>query len=363
MSASMTKLSAPARRVFGAMPDGAPVELVEIANGRGMRASVITLGAGLQALTAPDRAGRFADIILGHDSVAPYVETPFYLGASIGRFSNRIAGGVFMLDGKRYDLVKSDGAHTLHGGAVGYDKVLWRIEQAGPSSVTLAYSSPDGEQGFPGALEARVTYRLTEENELAVMYEARTDALTVVGLTQHAYFNLGGADSGRTILAHRLTVDADAFTPVDAGLIPTGEIRAVAGTAFDFRQPKEVGAHLSDGDDEQLRRGRGYDHNFVLRGGRARDPKFAARLEEPVSGRVLEIFTTEPGLQFYSGNFLDGRLIGKGGAPYQRNDGLCLEPQQFPDAPNQPGFPSARLNPGETYRHLSLYRFSTAPMR
>jgi aldose 1-epimerase len=344
------------------MPDGGPVEIVEIANGRGMRASAITLGGGLQALTAPDRAGRFADVILGHDSVAPYVETPFYLGASIGRFANRIANAAFALDGRRHELVRSDGAHTLHGGAMGYDKVLWRIEQIEGASVTFAHSSPDGEQGFPGALEARVTYRLTEENELAVLYEASTDAPTVVGLTQHAYFNLSGADSGRTILAHRLTIAADAFTPVDPGMIPTGEIRAVAGTPFDFRQAKQVGAHLRDGRDEQLRRGRGYDHNFVLRGGPARDPKFAARLEDPVSGRVLEILTTEPGLQFYTGNFLDGRLIGKGGVTYRQSDGLCLEPQQFPDAPNQPSFPSARLNPGETYRHVSLYRFSTSPI-
>ncbi len=350
------------RRQFGTMPDGSPVDIVEITNGRGMRASVITLGAGLQALTAPDRAGRFADIILGHDNVAPYVETPFYLGASIGRFSNRIANGAFMLDGKRYELVKSDGPHTLHGGAYGYDKVVWRIERLEPSSVTLVHASPDGEQGFPGALEARVTYELTDENELNVTYQARTDAPTYVGLTQHSYFNLSGADSGRTILAHRLTVAADAFTPVDAGLIPTSEIRQVAGTPFDFRQPKQIGTHLRDGRDEQLRRGRGYDHNFVLRGGPARDPKFAARLEDPVSGRVLEIHTTEPGLQFYSGNFLDGRLIGKGGISYRQSDGLCLEPQQFPDAPNQPGFPSARLNPGETYAHVSVYRFSTSPI-
>ncbi|MES1156761.1 MAG: aldose epimerase family protein [Alphaproteobacteria bacterium] len=343
--------------LFDRLGDGASVEAVDIVAGA-LTARVITLGACVQSLTAPDREGRPADIVLGHENIAPYVEIPLYLGCTVGRYANRIAGGRFVLDGKTYELVKSDGPNTLHGGMKGFDKVLWRIESAAPDRVTLVYASPDGDQGFPGACEARVTYTLTSQNEMIVTCEATTDKPTIVNMTHHGYFNLAGATSGECILDHDLTIAADAFTPCNDVAIPTGELRAVAGTPFDFREPRRIGAHIDDAD-EQIEKGRGYDHNFVLCKGRTPQPEFAARLSEPRSGRVMDILTTEPGLQFYSGNFLDGRLIGKGGVRYPHRAALCLEPQLFPDTPNQPAFGSARLAPGETYRHVSIFKFSS----
>ncbi|HVZ99171.1 MAG TPA: aldose epimerase family protein [Caulobacterales bacterium] len=349
-------MSAGVVTVFGETPDGAPVEAVEVAAGA-LRVRVLALGACVQSLSAPDRTGAVDDIVFGHDDVRPYVETPLYVGATMGRFANRIADGRFTLDGRAYELVKSDGANTLHGGMRGFDKVMWRIESAAADRVTLLYLSPDGDQGFPGAVEARVTYALDAENRMVTTFDARTDAPTVVSMTNHCYFNLDGVQSGETMLRHRLTIDAEAYTPVNDAIIPTGEIRAVAGTPFDFRAPREIGERI-EADDPQLKLGHGYDHNFVLRGGASIAPKFAARVEAPRSGRVLELFTTEPGLQLYSGNFLDGSLVGKGGARYVRRGAFCLEPQEFPDAPNQPAFPSARLDPGELYRHVSVYKFS-----
>lgn len=349
-----------ARRPFGKTPDGVPVEAVEIAGGR-LSARILTYGGALQSLIAPDRGGRGGDVVLGHDTVEPYVQTPMFLGGLMGRYANRIARGAFTIDGKTYQAPLNDGPNTLHGGR-GFDKRHWRIEEAQASRVVLSYLSADGEEGFPGALKVTASYTLTEADELIIAFEAETDAPTIVSLTSHAYFNLGGVASGRSVLGHRLTMAADYFTPVNSSSIPTGDLRAVAGTPFDFREATSIGARVREAGDEQIRIGRGYDHNFVLRGGASAAPKFAARLEDPVSGRVMELLTTEPGLQFYSGNFLDGTLLGKDGVLYRQSDALCLEPQHFPDSPNKPAFPSPRLDPGQIYRQTSIYRFSTSPI-
>jgi aldose 1-epimerase len=360
---SSEALAADARRMtFGALADGRAVEAVELSNSRGVSARVIAYGATLQALHAPDREGRSEDIVLGHDTLEPYVATPNYFGSTIGRYANRIAGGRFTLDGRAYTLAQNNGPNALHGGLNSFDRVLWRIERvrSGPvASVTLAYRSVDGEEGYPGALDVRVTYALNEENELSISYEARTDRATIVNLTNHSFFNLAGARSSRSALDQRLAIHADAFTPVDADLIPTGEIRSVANTVFDFRQTRVIGERVREASDEQIRLGRGYDHNWVLAMAPAPAPRLAARLEDPVSGRVLELLTTEPGVQFYTGNFLDGTHVGKGGLLYRQGDGVCLEPQRFPNSPNEPTFPSARLDRGEVYRQVSVFRLST----
>lgn len=344
--------------IFGRMPDGAGVHAIELANKVGMRARVLTLGASLQMLTAPDRSGSYDDILLGHDALDPYVTTPHFMGAIVGRYANRIAGARFVLGGVQYALNANENGNALHGGAAGFDKAIWRIAAQDARTVTLSLSSADGDQGFPGALEAQATYALGEaDNSLTLVLEARCDQRTVVSLAPHGYFNLAGAASAETILSHVLTLAADAYTAVDAALIPTGEIRSVEGSPFDFRTPRAIGAGIADAD-PQLSLTRGYDHNFVLRGGKLADPRFAVRVHDPRSGRVMELCTTEPGLQFYSGNFLDGSLTGKGGAIYRRGAGLCLEPQHFPNAPNEPAFPSAELRPGDLYRHETIYRFS-----
>jgi aldose 1-epimerase len=297
-------------------------------------------------------------VILGFDSFEPYLKGSPYFGSLIGRYGNRIGGGQFRLDGRVYTLPKNDGPNTLHGGERGFDKVVWTAREVagkdGPA-VELSYLSPDGDQGFPGTLRARVTYTLTEANELRIAYEATTDKPTVVNLTNHAYFNLAGPGGG-DILSHLLFVDADRFTPVGPGLIPTGELHGVAGTPFDFRTPTPIGARIA-AKDAQLELAGGYDHNYVLNG-EAGTLRLVARVSEPGSGRVLEVLTTEPGIQFYSGNFLDGSVVGKGGRAYKHRYGFCLETQHFPDSPNQPGFPSTVLRPGETYSTTTIYRFS-----
>lgn len=349
-----------ARAVFGVTPEGETVERIELSNDRGMSVGLLGLGASLHGLTAPDREGRFADVVLGHDHLGPYVDQPHFMGACVGRYANRIAGGRFQLDGRAYDITRNEGANSLHGGVRGLDKAVWRTLSADRTSVVFSHLSPDGDQGFPGAMTITAAYRLSPDtDELTLTLEARSDAPTVVSLAPHGYFNLAGAGGGRDVLDHELTVAADAFTPVDDGLIPTGEVRPVAGGPFDFRRPGRIGARIRDGREPQLRIGRGYDHNYVLNKGRTPEPEFAARLADPGSGRVMEILTTEPGMQFYSGNFLTGELTGKGEAFYRQGDGLCLEPQNFPDAPNQPHFPGARLDPGQTYRHVTVWRFST----
>jgi aldose 1-epimerase len=349
------------REPFGTTADGTVVEAVTLSSGQGISARVITYGATLQSLLLPDRTGRLDDVVLGYSDLTGYLTRPQYFGATVGRFANRIAGAEFSLDGTTYSLAANDSANSLHGGRVGFDKVVWTIAEiaSGPvASVTLTYVSPDGEEGYPGTLSVSVTYSLDETGVLTTSYVATTDKPTIVNLTHHSLFNLAGVESDRSVLDQRLMINADAYTPVDAGLIPTGELRDVAGTPFDFRDSHEIGARIRDASDPQIVIGRGYDHNFVLNGGATETPKLAARMEDAASGRVLELFTTEPGLQVYSGNFLDGTVAGKGEHIYRQGDGLALEPQLFPDAPNQPAFPSARLDPADTYRQTSYYRFS-----
>lgn len=347
------------RESFGRLPDGQQVELFTLTNAHGVQVKVITYGGIVMALEVPDRTGTLADVVLGYDNLEQYLEDSPYFGAIVGRYGNRIAGGGFTLDGVTFTLATNDGRNHLHGGIRGFDKVVWRGEPVRDQhavGVQLRYLSQDGEEGYPGRLDAVVTYRLTDADELRIDYEATTDRPTIVNLTHHSYFNLAGQGSG-DILGHLLQINADRFTPVDAELIPTGELRSVEGTPFDFRRPTAVGAHINLAD-EQLRNGRGYDHNFVLNSG-GDSLALAATVYEPTTGRVMEVFTTEPGIQFYSGNFLDGHHVGKKGNAYHYRTGFCLEAQHFPDSPNKPGFPSVVLRPGQVYRQTTIYRFST----
>ncbi len=350
-----------ARAPFGAMPDGSPIEVVTLQNGHGVSARVINYGAILQSLTVPDRNGKKADIVLGYAALGDYLAKPNFFGATVGRYANRIANGSFELDGTRYQLALNNGPNTLHGGRVGFDKVVWNIlnVSGGPTaSVTLGYTSADGEEGFPGALTVTATYSLNEMNELSLTYAATTTKSTIVNLTNHSFFNLDGEGSVNDVLGERMMINADAITPIDKALIPMGEIRPVAGTPFDFRMLTAIGDHIRDGSDPQIVFGKGYDHNFVLRGAAHGAPRLAVRVEDPRSGRVLEMLTDQPGLQIYTGNFLDGSAIGVSKHAYRQSDGLAMEPQLFPDTPNHPEFGSARLDPGQTYRNLIVYRFS-----
>jgi aldose 1-epimerase len=360
---SQSAMGADAKRVsFGELKDGRKIEAVELSNTNGMSARVITLGATLQALSAPDKQGKSGDVVLGYRTAAEYLAKPQYFGVTVGRYANRIAKGKFALDGKTYTLALNDGPNHLHGGTNGFDKVVWQIDSTksgSPASVVMSYTSPDGEEGFPGALKVTATYSLSDKNELSIDYRATTDKPTIVNITNHSYFNLAGEAGTADVLGHRLMLAAEAFTPVDSTLIPTGEKKSVAGTPFDFRKPTLIGARVRDGRDEQMRYGRGYDHNFVVNGA-AGTMRLAARVEDPSSGRVMELLTTAPGVQFYSGNFLDGTSVGKSGRIYRQGDALCLEPQVFPDAPNQKDFPSARLDPGKTYSNSMILRFTTA---
>ena len=352
------------RESFGALADGTKVEAVVLTNGHGMRVRILAWGALVQELTAPGKDGP-EDVVLGYDGMEGYLKASNYFGASVGRYANRIGGGRFTLEGKPYQLSVNDGPNALHGGVHGFDKHLWTITEVkanrDDATVTLTYVSPDGEEGYPGTMSASATYRLTESNELSIEYRATTDAPTIVNLTNHSYFNLAGASSGVSILDQVLTIPADTYTPVDATLIPTGEFRPVQGTAFDFRSPNRIGDRIRDGRDEQLRVGRGYDHNWVVSRAPVEQLQLLARMEDPGSGRVMEIFSNQPGIQFYSGNFLDGTVTGKGGTLYRMGDGLCLEPQIFPDTPNRPEFGSATLQPGQVYRNRILYRFAVLP--
>jgi aldose 1-epimerase len=360
-----TAMGAEAKRSeFGTLSDGRAVDAVELSNATGMSARVITLGATLQALSVPDAQGKSADVVLGYRTAAEYLTKPQFFGVTVGRYANRIARGKFTLEGKTYTLPVNDSPNHLHGGSKGFDKALWTLDsvksggqRGAPASVVMSYTSPDGEEGYPGNLKMTATYSLNDKNELAIDYQATTDKPTVLNITNHTYFNLAGEASNQDILDHQLMLAADAFTPVDSTLIPTGDKKPVAGTPFDFRKPTRIGDGIRDGRDEQLRFGRGYDHNFVVNGAPG-TLRVAARLEEPTSARVLELLTTAPGLQFYSGNFLDGTSVGKSGHIYRQGDALCLEPQAFPDSPNQPRFPSTRLDPGDTYRHSIVLRFS-----
>lgn len=340
------------KRHFGTT-DGQDVNLYTLTNDRGFEVSVTNYGGAVVSIKAPDRRGEFADVALGFETLEEYVRNPRYFGGLIGRHANRIGLGRFALNGAEYQLTQNNGANHLHGGARGFDKRVWKATEESSESgaaLHLEYLSVDGEEGYPADVKAATTYTVLLDNVMEIRYEATTDRDTIVNLTNHAYFNLAGEGD---ILGHQLTLHADAFTPVSKELIPTGEIKPVENTPMDFRRAKAIGA--------DLREAGGYDHNYVLQdyGRSDRDsPRLAARLYEPNSGRVLEILTTEPGIQFYSGNFLDGSLTGKGGAVYHKYAGLCLEPQHFPDAPNHANFPSTVLRPGEVYRHVSKYRFS-----
>lgn len=346
---------------FGATKAGAAVEIYTLTNAKGTKARVMTYGATLVSLEAADKAGKLADVVLGFDSVAAYEQGSPYFGCTVGRYANRIGGAKFSLDGKEYALAKNDGENTLHGGKAGFDKKVWAAEvvkrKNGGEAVKFSYTSVDGEEGYPGTLKCSVTYGLSDSNKLRIQYEATADQKTVCNLTHHSYFNLGGAGNG-DILGHELEILADQFTPVDTTLIPTGELRELAGSPLDFRTATAIGARIGV-DDEQLKLGKGYDHNYVLRApADAKKPlRLAARAHDPASGRTLEVSTTEPGLQFYTGNFLDGKLKGKGGKVYPHRGAFCLEAQKFPDSPNKPGFPSSVLSPGQTYRQTTVYAF------
>jgi aldose 1-epimerase len=351
------------RSPFGTLVDGRPVEAITLTNGRGVTARIITLGAAVQSLLLPDRQGTKADVVLGFSTAAGYAANPQYFGATVGRFANRIAKGHFALDGKAYELATNNGPNSLHGGLVGFDKVIWLVNgiaQGPTGSVTLKYVSPDGDQGYPGTLTVTAMYSLNEHDELSVEYRATTDEPTVVNISNHSYFNLAGEGAAEGVMHHLLMLPAEEYTPFDKTLIPTGEFRPVAGTPFDFRQAKAIGRDIRSGSDEQLVYGKGYDHNWVVSRARVATSRLMARVTEPASGRVMEILSNQPGIQFYSGNFLDATVTGKSGHIYRQGDAIVLEPQLFPDTPNQPGFGSARLAPGETYVNKITYRFSVS---
>ena len=344
---------------FGTTPDGTAVELYTLTNASGMEVRAMTYGGIILSLRVPDKTGALGDVVLGYDSLDAYLKSSPYFGAIIGRYGNRIARGRFKLDGKEYKLATNNGPNALHGGVKGFDKVVWKAEsfQDGRGvGIVFTYTSADGEEGYPGKLDAKVTYTLGDDDSLGFDYQATTDKPTPVNLTQHSYFNLAGDGSG-DILAQELMMKASRFTPVDKTLIPTGELKSVAGTPFDFRSPTGIGARIA-AKDQQIEFGPGYDHNWVLDREPGSGLQLAARVHDPASGRVMEIKTTEPGLQFYSGNFLDGTLTGKAGHVYKRHAGMCLETQHYPDSPNKPAFPSTILKPGEEYRSHTVYTFS-----
>jgi aldose 1-epimerase len=362
---TMTSASALAaegsRAPAGRLADGTAIEAITLKNGKGVSATILTYGATLQKLSGPDRNGHSADVLLGYDDLAGYIDHPNYFGVTVGRYANRIAGGTFSLDGKAYQLPLNDKVNTLHGGGKGFDKQAWKVVSLknGPTAtLLLSLTSPDGDSGYPGQLDATVTYTLDEAGNLGIAFDAKTSKPTIVNMTNHAIFNLAGEGAVDGALGHMLTIPAKAYTPVDATLIPTGELKPVEGGVFDFRAPRRVADGIRDGRDPQIVAGRGYDHNFALDKGATKTPELAARLEDPASGRVLEVLTTEPGVQFYAGNFLDGTLVGKQGHLYRMGDGIALEPQKFPNAPNQPSFLSARVDPGKPYHHQMIYRLS-----
>ena len=341
-------------REFGNTPGGGIARLYTLKNRNGVQADITNYGGIVVSLIVPDRNGKPGDIVLGFDSLDGYLKGHPYFGALVGRYGNRIANGRFTLNGVEYKLAQNNGPNALHGGIEGFDKKLWNVSDAGDQHLTLTYSSKDGEEGYPGKLDVEVTYTLTDLDELRIDYRATTDKDTVVNLTNHSYFNLAGQGSG-LITDHSIEIPASRFTPVDKTLIPTGELKPVAGTPFDFTTPHKIGERI-DAKDQQIEFGGGYDHNFVLDS----EPgtlRLAARVTEESSGRIMEVSTTEPGIQFYTGNFLDGTLTGKGGKVYPRRAGLCLETQHFPDSPNHPAFPSTTLKPGHLYSTTTVYRF------
>ena len=342
---------------FGKTPEGAPVALYTLTNGKGMEARIITYGGAIVSLKTPDRTGAMGDVVLGYDNIAGYTKGKAFFGALVGRYANRIAKGQFSTDGTTYNVPTNDGTNTLHGGLRGFDKRVWTARELPGGALELTYVSKDGEEGYPGTLTATVIYTLTDDNRLRIHYAATTDKPTVVNQTNHSYFNLKGDGD---ILGHLVTLNADRYTPVDAGLIPTGELRAVEGTPFDFRRPRTPGERIGQAD-EQLKLGKGYDHNWILNrtGVAAGVLSLAARVEENgVSGRVMEIYTDQPAIQFYTGNFLDGTERGKGGKVYNLHAAFCFETQHYPDSPNHPAFPSTILRPGQKYDTTTEFRFS-----
>jgi aldose 1-epimerase len=362
-SSMTTHASAPGRGItksaFGTLADGTPVDLFTLRNSSGIEARVMTYGGIIVSLRTPDRSGTLGDVVLGFDSLASYVHDSPYFGAIVGRYANRIAKGRFTLDGRTYQLPVNNPPNSLHGGDRGFDKVVWDaapFDRADGVGVVLSHVSPDGDQGYPGTVRVQVTYTLTDKNELSVAYHATTDKATPINLSQHSYFNLTGAR--RDVLQHVLTLNADRYTPVDSTLIPTGELASVAGTPFDFRAPTAIGARI-DAHDEQIRRGHGYDHNFVLVPA-ASGLTHAAHVLEPTTGRTLDVYADQPGLQFYTGNFLDGTLHGKEGRVYGFRYALCLETQHFPDSPNEPSFPSTILRPGQEFTSRTVFAFGTS---
>ena len=348
------------RESFGKTAEGQDVDIYTLKNSRGAEAKITNYGGIVTSLKVPDRNGKFADIVLGFDNLDAYLKGHPYFGALIGRYGNRIAKGRFTLDGVEYKLAVNNGENHLHGGIKGFDKVVWKakpLKVPGGAALELTYLSKDGEEGYPGNLSVKVVYTLTPANELKIDYTATTDKATVINLTHHSYFNLAGQGNG-DILNHQLLISASRFTPTDAGSIPTGQLRAVRGTPFDFTRTTAIGARINQ-DEEQLKFGKGYDHNFVLNG-RMGVMRRAARVSDPSTGRVMEVWTTEPGIQFYTGNFLDGTLTGKDGKVYQQRFGFCLETQHYPDSPNRPNFPTTVLRKGGRYHTTTIYRFSTS---
>jgi aldose 1-epimerase len=343
---------------FGSIREGTPVDLYTLTNSHGVEARVTNYGGILVSLRVPDKNGKLADVVLGYDNVDGYLQNPAYFGAIVGRYVNRIANGLFTLDGVKYFLAKNNGPNSLHGGLKGFDKKIWQAEPLGKKrnvGVVFTYVSKDGEEGYPGNLKVKVRYTLTEDSKLVVEYDAVTDKATPVNLTNHSYFNLAGEGNG-DVLGHELTLNADRFTTVVKSLIPTGELRPVKGTPLDFTKATAIGARINQ-NYEQLILAGGYDHNFVING-KGGSLELAARVREPNSGRVMEVYTTEPGVQFYTGNFLDGTIAGKQGHVYKQHYGFCLETQHFPDSPNHSGFPSTILRPGQTFHSRTIYKFS-----
>jgi aldose 1-epimerase len=348
---------------FGTLDNGDIVKRIKLANESGMSVGIITYGASLQSVCVPDRYGVFADVAAGYATLDDYLRKPQYFGSTVGRVANRLAKARFTLNGKDYVVSANDGSNSLHGGARGFDKVNWTVTHRSDRSVTMQYVSPDGDQGYPGTLTVGATYALGADNELSVHYRATTDATTLVNLSNHVYWNLGGEGAAYSAMGHRLTIHADHFLPVDSELIPTGEMRHVEDSLFDFRMGKVIGDDVGRMDDEQLGFGLGYDHNWVVGDEVAAAPRPVAKLIDPRSGRAMTLLSNQPGLQFYSGNFFDGTTRGKAGKSYCRGDAIALEPQQFPDAPNQPGFGSIALQPGQTYSNMIIWRFELSEER
>jgi aldose 1-epimerase len=347
-----------AKTSYGKLPDGREVSQYTLKNAGGVEVRIINYGAIVTSIRVPDHDGKLADIVLGYDSLSGYLGDNAFLGAIVGRYGNRINKGRFKIDGQEYQVTVNDGENHLHGGKIGFNKVLWDAKVGPPAAepaLALTYISPDGEEGYPGTVTLTVTYTLTNENELRIDYEGKTDKPTILNPTHHSYFNLTG-NPIETILNHELIIDADKITPVDAGLIPTGELADVANTPFDFRKPQKIGLRINE-PNEQLQFGHGYDHNWVLNN-YDRTVHEVVELYEPLSGRLMEVFTDQPGMQFYSGNFLNGTIRGKNGVQYQHRTGLCLEAQCFPDSPNKPNFPSVILRPGQVYHQRTIYKFS-----